>query len=205
MSLREQLVQMLGGGTTALAIVVAAIGLAGALGGALTSYFVASKSVFVTAITAQRMAWIADLKQNISLLLSHLTMVRSHIQTGNLYEQKDLVKTFESMNQLSRKIELQLNPFGDIDQNLICLIKEIYVSVSAVKQSDLEKLCDALLEHSRWMLKAEWERVKYEARGPFGKLASIPKLIRLRTRYRKYSKDDNLLQKAIISHRPILA
>lgn len=74
-SAREWFVSTLGGGATALAIIVAIIGMAGALGGAFSTYIVARRTLYVNTITAERMKWVTLLRTNIALLISYLTVI----------------------------------------------------------------------------------------------------------------------------------
>ncbi len=73
------------------------------------------------------------------------------------------------MDELSPLIKLQLNPFGEIDRNIVNLLDRLASRAAPLltDNSDPETLFTAdklLIEHSRWLLKAEREKVKSEAR-----------------------------------------
>lgn len=74
------------------------------------------------------------------------------------------------VDELNPLIKLQLNPFGVIDRNIANLLDKLALQADkglTTTYCDPEKLYKAdklLVEHSRWLLKAEWEKVKSEVR-----------------------------------------
>jgi hypothetical protein len=87
----------------------------------------------------------------------------------------------EEHDELVRKIglsttliRLQLNPRGPIDRNIISLLN---VLVEHRESEDYERLESLLVSHAQWLLKEEWEKVKFESRGPTRYLWDLPKRI----------------------------
>jgi hypothetical protein len=76
------------------------------------------------------------------------------------------------MNELAKTIELQLNPNGLIDKNIVSIINILYKSTNPQSKVDITATTQLLVAHSKWLLKEEWERVKYEAQGSIGKVCS---------------------------------
>ncbi|MHA0318788.1 hypothetical protein ACXY7D_09375 [Sphingomonas melonis] len=186
-SAREWFVSTLGGGATALAIIVAIIGMAGALGGAFSTYIVARRTLYVNTITAERMKWVTLLRTNIALLISYLTVIEVAKADRSKVNDDKLFDTFSSMNNIAKTIELQLNPGGVIDKNIIHIINRLYDSTGKGDSTSIKRLTSLLVLHSQWLLKDEWETVKYESRGWLGKANSMFKAWRRSRRYRQFA------------------
>jgi hypothetical protein len=82
---------------------------------------------------------------------------------------------------------LQLNPFNEIDENIIRILDDFEQSFRNPRTSEWAGDDHLLVAHAQWLLKAEWEKVKCEA-------ATFPKSLwlRLKTnthmrRYRKFA------------------
>jgi len=183
--MRDWIVTTLGGGATALAIIVAIIGLAGAIGGAITSFFIAQKTVYVNSITAERMKWVTLLRGNIANLIGLITIVQSAKSSKDAVSVDKLRETFVSMNQLAKTIELQLNPEGCVDRSIIAILEALYASTGSKSQGNIDDITRALVIHSQWLLKDEWDRVKYEAKSAFGKVVYFAKRIKRKRKYKR--------------------
>lgn len=79
---------------------------------------------------------------------------------------EDRAKTLAEINNLISLIRLQLNPFGPIERQVAAILEKMPTLADEKDGAKLRKADDLLIAHSRWLLKAEWEKVKYEARGP---------------------------------------
>jgi hypothetical protein len=93
---------------------------------------------------------------------------------------KDIVET-------AALIRLQLNPEGKIDANIIALITAIQDWVGEQEYKNLER---TLVRHVQWLLKEEWERVKFEARGWWGRLWATYLAGRRKAAYKRYCAGD---------------
>ena len=157
-------------GAISTPVFVAMIALIGAVAGALTSYRIAGRSVYINSITAERSKWIGTLRENIAsysgiLAQLQLRVVRHGMKNGELQTENAVLEKLEEMNHVVSLIQLQLNPWGTIDRNILILLRKIVVRKGTDPQI-IESADRLLIEHSQWLLKAEWEKVKYEAHGP---------------------------------------
>jgi hypothetical protein len=166
----------LDGGEGAATIVVATIALVGAIAGVITSYIVAGRSVYINSITAERSKWIDKLRVNIAAYSGSLAATVFKVHTAEVGQTSDnergiltVREELEALNKVAATIQLQLNPWGDVDRNILKIIEAIIIrkttSVELVDRAD--KL---LIAHAQWLLKAEWEKVKFEARSPLYRL-----------------------------------
>jgi hypothetical protein len=76
-----------------------------------------------------------------------------------------LVVHFRKIQELSYTIQLQLNPAGEIDRHIILIL----ASGGINNPSDMKRMtrtARTLVLHSQWLLKAEWEKVKFEGGSP---------------------------------------
>ena len=163
--MRDWIINTLGGGATALAIVVAIIGLAGALGGALTSYLVAQKAVYINAITSERMKWITSLKNNLASMVSILHSVEARINGSIKADTDELMNDYKKLNEISCLLELQLNPTGGLENNIMVILEATQKRLSKSGIPEASILIKGLRAHARWMFKIEWHQVKIEASG----------------------------------------
>lgn len=161
----------LGGGAAALAILVALIGLIGALGGAFTSYLVSGRSVYINSVTAERSKWIDKLRTNIatySALLAETTFTLHEINTQPETVQINAAKVLNVLHRINAIVsilQLQLNPWGEIDKNILRLLSSV-VFRTTTDHKLINRADELLITQSQWLLKAEWEKVKFEARSP---------------------------------------
>jgi len=145
------------------------VALVAALIGGWVSYANANRNVYINSITVERSKWIEKLRNN----LAAYSAVIAHTKLRNTGEQENQValvrEKLEQQNDLAALIQLQLNPRGLIDQNILRIVETICIrtstSVGLIQRAD-----ELLIGHSQWLLKAEWEKVKYEARGPIYRL-----------------------------------
>ena len=151
------------------AVVVAIIAAAISLIGALINVYVSRRSTYLNAVTAERSKWIDKLRSNISTfsglvrtLYFRLVADKAFFRTPEYY---DLVK---QVNGLIPMIKLQLNPAGEIDRRLVSLLDRIPHLAENPESDALIRADTLLIEHSQWLLKAEWEKVKSEARWVVG-------------------------------------
>ena len=140
-----------------------------ALIAAMVSYSIAARNVYISTVTAERSKWIDKLRSNLAAYSAAI----AHAQLRIVGEQENQVvlvrEKLEQINDLAALIQLQLNPRGVIDLNILKLVETITIrrttSVKLIQRAD-----DQLIAHSQWLLKAEWEKVKFEARGPLYRL-----------------------------------
>jgi gas vesicle protein len=142
---------------------------------AVVTLLVADRTRYVNAVTTQRSAWIEKLRNNIAKYSGRIRHVANTITNIRSSEKADLKTELEKqlssfvseLNELNPLIKLQLNPFGEIDRNIVTLLDKLTLLAAPLKDVDPAKFFKAdelLIEHSRWLLKAEWDKVKSEAR-----------------------------------------
>lgn len=152
-------------------VILALIPLFGVLGGALASWIVASRNVYINSITAERSKWLEKIRSTISEFQAAVTIfnfrsdyvdaVARQKKEGNPVEQADF-EALERISRLAVTIQLQLNPDGETDQNIIALVRQMSISRFGEGRL-LVRAEDLLTRHCQWLLKAEWEKVKWEA------------------------------------------
>jgi hypothetical protein len=151
---------------------LATIPLAGAVGGFVSQTLIAGRNVYISSITAERSKWLDKLRTNLSTYYSASSSMKFRIEVIKTFTEKnkadldvkDMFDSLEKLEELASLLRLQLNPQGLIDGNVIELIEavELYQNVDHHSVSDLRNM---IISHSQWLLKAEWEKVKWEAGG----------------------------------------
>src|SRR5271163_31860 len=149
----------------AVAVTVSFIALTGTLLSALLSFIGARGTLYSNVVTAERSKWINALRENIANFSGKLRTLSFKVETKNIKLEERAAIVAESNNLISL-ILLQLNPFGKIERNVAIILKEMPNFADKDDGTKLRNADDLLLAHSRWLLKAEWQKVKYEARGP---------------------------------------
>ena len=189
---------ILGGGEAALAILVALIALVGALAGVVSSYVVSGRSVYINSITAERSKWIDKLRVNLaaySALMAEQAFVLLQIKAAPGTVQADAAKLSDVLtrvNATASVIQLQLNPWGKIDENILKLVSSIVIRKSTEVEL-VQRADDLLIAHSQWLLKAEWEKVKFEAHGWWYRAFNFWRAGRRLRAYSKWAEDEGSL------------
>lgn len=166
--------------SSVLPLVVAIISLVGVLMGVLASLVTAGRTTYINSITVQRSKWIETLRSNLvnyqarvdqfgfdklaffasfeTLFQTERHLVSEHLSIKNMNE------TYTKLQESLNTIRLQLNPRGEIDGAVLQIV-EILHDVRMAGGAELQPLKLKLVMHSQWLLKVEWEKVKFEARG----------------------------------------
>lgn len=117
----------------------------------------AKRSAFVNTVTAERIKWIAKVRENVSALCAACDEWMVH-------------RTQASTPELQRRIEhlrneilLQLNPRDIEDLELARLVGQLPSWSTSMTQEDYGKLQSAVISAAQGMLKREWDKVKDEA------------------------------------------
>ena len=141
------------------AIIGAVSGLIGAGLGAFFSYRIAVKQIRANLVSANRQAWINELRECLSELQSRITFVsilQSVPETGDL---EDVKSSMSRIAFLTHKLTLLINPKEEDHAQLLSLVKEIKGIAVRGGKPPQEKM-DAITSLSQKILKREWERVK---------------------------------------------
>jgi hypothetical protein len=115
------------------------------------------RTLFVNAVTAERVKWIAQIRHNVSILCS-------------LCNQWILHRTQEKTPELQREIErmrnevrLQLNPKDIDDVAIEHLLTQLPSWTNPVTPEMYRIIENDLIQATQRMLKREWDKVKDEA------------------------------------------
>lgn len=191
---------LLDGAKGVVAILVACIAVIGVLTGAVTSYLVSGRTVYINSITAERSKWIEKLRVNLAAYSGGLAAVafRSNYlaPTAGVTEMLAARRELEALNHTASVIQLQLNPWGEIDRNILKLIDGIVIRTNT--DVDLIDRADKLLiAHSQWLLKAEWEKVKFEARSPLYRATNGRSAKRRLREYQKWGQGEGAIDEML--------
>jgi len=189
------------------AIIAAAISMIGVVLAAIIALSSSRKSIYINSVTVERSKWIDALRNNISTLsgLARSLNYRINFQSANFARMDpfgpEANEYVEKLNSLVSLITLQLNPNGVIDSNIIPLLSQVTGHVHDNSTVDLNLVDNCLIEHSQWLLKAEWERVKLEASGPVRQFVIRCKMRRHLRAYRKFAKGSSATRKDLVAPR----
>lgn len=172
----------------------ASVAVVSAIIGAITSFLVSGRSVYINSITSERSKWIDRLRNNIALYSAANSQLALRLLNSEPeHKMKMVAEKLEEINQIASTIQLQLNPWGEIDRNVLAMVEGFVVRertpIGLIQAGD-----DLLIRHSQWLLKAEWEKVKYEASGPIRRIAIRAKAWGRIRRYRTWCKGEGNLQ-----------
>ena len=149
-------------------IASAIIALLGVVISASLSRSIASRSTYINSVTVERSKWIDKLRSNLSDFLGAAAYLYHKVSVDpdpqkkyRLSDEHDgLVRQLETLDAL---IRLQLNPSGRVDRNIITLLEDIPTLADTTDQR-FRTAHNLLIRHSQWLLKDEWEKVKFESR-----------------------------------------
>jgi hypothetical protein len=172
--------------TAVVSLIVAFIALIGSIAGAMVSSANATKAAvaqiasaetsaatalanaktvaYSATVTSERSKWINALRENIASL-SGILRTLSYLSERTEIDKVAQDKLLAEANGLIPLVRLQLNPFGIIETDIAKLLQELPSLATRPNGSDLRQRDDLFVEHCRWLLKAEWEKVKTEASG----------------------------------------
>jgi hypothetical protein len=158
---------------------------AAAIIAAFVSYAISRRSTYINSVTVERTKWIGELRSNIAKLSGHVLSINQRQFFDRDFGQSSQFREYEQeIHRLTSLIKLQLNPFNEIDKSLLQIIDDLENSLHNPREGSWGH--DYLLiAHAQWLLKAEWDKVRMEAAGPFRKLNLCWKM---RSRLRQYRK-----------------
>jgi hypothetical protein len=171
---------------------VAFIALCGVIISALIAWSNARKALYVNAVTVERSKWINALRENIASFSGQLRTLSFRAETNNLDEQPRMAAVAE-INNLISSIHLQLNPFGTIERSIGTILERMPSLAERPDGTRLRREDNLLIAHCRWLLKAEWEKVKYEVRGPLLRPWLCLKAQWYLCRYRRLCRNDGAI------------
>jgi hypothetical protein len=174
------------------ALVAAAIAFVGVLVSTLVSATVSKRATYISTVTAERSKWIDKLRNNISRLISLLhTVDREMYRDHSFSDTKQFGELSAQIVEAMALVRLQLNPAGKIDINILALL---FAAQDQIGEQDYKAFERLFVRHVQWLLKEEWEKVKYEARGPVGKLWAAYKKLRRKSAYENFCAHEGAIQ-----------
>lgn len=130
------------------------------------TWWISRKTTFINCVTAERVKWIANLRENIATFcgLTH------HFHWSSI-DNKEKKNIFEKIDRLRMLIQLQLNPNEEYSRKIIDLVTNKIPDLAGKtggivpidEKPPLDKAIDELVSTSQLLLKQEWNRVKEEA------------------------------------------
>jgi hypothetical protein len=173
---------------------VAFIALCGVLFSAVVAFLSSRKAIYINSVTVERSKWIDAIRLNLAELSKESRTLNYKLNTINgFFKSSDHIIYIDHVNELTALIRLQLNPRGLFDKNVMVLLNIIPSAAQGVDSRDIVRLDDLLMSHSQWLLKAEWEKVKFEASGILRKCWIWCKLGIHSRRYRNFCKGEGRL------------
>lgn len=173
------------------ALIVALIGLGGVISGVVSGFVTTSRSLYINSITVERNKWLEKLRSNIAAFATEARAISLEMAFDEkkkkdwekvcedidpseemlppmpvLETTSKLIAHFRKIQELSYTLQLQLNPAGVIDRQII----RILTSGGINNPRDMRRMtrtAKILVLHSQWLLKAEWEKVKFEGGSPW--------------------------------------
>jgi len=171
--------------TEQIALIVSGVALVGTVCSAALSPNGISRTNYLNAVTANRVDWIAEVRNDFSKLM--LETVRNVQTIGpNKYASIDEI-TYLTMN-----LNLKLNPNSKIDARLMKLLASQLIAFKSGDSVLLSDIHTAIQTNLMTLLKNEWDKVKYEASGFFGKC-----LIKTKGIYRNQALENVELRKKL--------
>lgn len=183
-------------------ISVAVIALAGVLVSAMISALIAfvtsRKTLYVNAVTVERSKWIEKLRGNLASYsaVAHGVFYQAQNEewTEATARSPEYFALLRELQNLRSVLKLQLNPKGEIDQNIIILVDRIYeLSRAWTFGSQLAEAERLLVLHAQFLLKAEWEKVKSEARGSLRRIGAKLSEYKSACEYRRFASDEGAI------------
>jgi len=135
-----------------LTFIVSAIGL-------YVSWKNSHKANFINSVTASRIKWIDNLRNNIAQFSGFVY----HFSLTDIPDKEEKNKIIKEIDRLRYLIKLQLNNSADIDKEIISLVDKIVDLTDPKKSDELTQTLNTLVLKTQTLLKFEWERVKEES------------------------------------------
>lgn len=181
--------------------------LSGVVGGYFSAYWLSNRNIYINSITKERSQWIEKLRSNLAEFVSDLdnyafsNLIMFGGSSGNtdysIVSQATHMSYSRALDRLATILQLQLNLKGEIDGNLAILIQK--ASNNRDKPLPLIVRIETLIiGHSQWLLKAEWEKVKSEARGFWWHLAHMGEKAKYLNEYTRWKNAEGAFDRLIV-------
>lgn len=174
----------------------AAIAVSGVILSALVSALISRRTNYLNVVTAERSKWIEKLRGNLAKYsaAAHAVFYKAKNEDWQKGPSTEYYALLRELQDLRSLLKLQLNPKGKIDQNIIVLVDRIYeLSRTWTFGGQLTGAERLLVLHAQPLLKAEWEKVKSEARGPLRWVGSKYSEYKSARDYRRFASEEGAI------------
>ena len=117
---------------------------------------------FVFTVTAERVKWIGNLRENISQFSSLIYDLYQLNGDDEILQVKKRHEIVVELKRLQTLIRLQLNPKAFWDQRISLILHEIFNEIERYPHVQVDPKMNELISATQAMLKEEWDRVKAE-------------------------------------------
>ena len=181
--------------TAAAALVVALITIVTVTITAWTTARVASRSVYINSVTAERSKWIDALRKSLADYSAAAERVISR-RNDNKYEHSaEWATDIQSMRTHLSSLKMRLNPREAMAQNLIDAARKVDQAARLHRWTDVDLASEIMVRHGQWVLKFEWNRVKLEAASGAEKRRLKKAEAELEKDYGEFLKNDGSLER----------
>jgi hypothetical protein len=146
-------------------VIAAWLAATAALVGALVSYLVARRGVYINSVTTERSRWIEALRATISKLSGAASKLHASRNTNGYINSTAHAADLEVLRTHLVELTLRINPTEDEAQGLLLAANKLDRAARLHAYDALTLADEVMTLHAQWVLKAEWERVKQEASG----------------------------------------
>jgi hypothetical protein len=115
---------------------------------------------FINTVTAQRIEWIEKLRQDIGRFVG----LTHHWSRTEPQDETKHTALLQELDTLRYVIRLRLNPDDTPDRRVADLIRKIPDITHSLRRQELDAAVEELVTVSQQIIKAEWEKVKDEAK-----------------------------------------
>lgn len=130
---------------------------------ARTTAGVASRSVYINSVTAERSKWIDALRRLIADYTGAAERVISRRKDPKYEQSAEWATDVQSLRTNLSNLKMRLNPREAIAKNLIVAARKVDQAARIHRWADVDLASEIMVRHSQWVLKFEWNRVKMEA------------------------------------------
>lgn len=134
---------------------------------ARTTTNVASRSVYINSVTAERSKWIDALRRSIADYTGSAERVISRRKDSKYEHSSEWAADVQSLRTNLSNVKMRLNPREAIARNLIAAARKVDQAARIHRWVDVDLASEIMVRHSQWVLKIEWNRVKMEAASGF--------------------------------------
>jgi len=156
---------------------------------AFVSNWVARRTVYINAVTAERSKWIDALRSTLSQFSGMAHKISTRRRATDYSDSAGAAEDRETLQSLLSDLTLRLNPGEDEARDLLRAAKTVDKAARLHSAAAVILADEIMIRHAQWLLKGEWERVKLEASGLLGKFWIYFRKILRKRAYRQFLRD----------------